>query len=423
MRAILIFALKLWGTKCHKTVSTDHNFSREKRAKVESNWGSSAFQPNALLLGQTSSQHVRHFCWCCFTSTETIRTIRDGEPRTATSTFTQLLSSECDTEVQNPIHMQYLQLFSRCSDQSMKSSIYCCFPGVLVKAQNPVFTAVFRVFWSKHEIQYLLLFSRCYGQSTKSSIYCCFPGVPVTAWNPVSTAVFQVFGQSMKSSIYSCFPGVWSKHEIQYEQPFSRCSGQSMKSSIYCCFPGALVTAWNPVSTAVFQVFGQSMKSSIYSCFPGVWSKHEIQYEQPFSRCSGQSTKSSIYICFPGVLVKSMTSVNTAPIFLGFAGGKANSGLVFAPSVSSAFSCCDQSMTSWCSILRNLCHTLKCLSVHIISHRSHVLRCFTLTCLLLPLLCWTVNLFFNCGISATQKTRFHFMHLLWVIKFFFVVLY
>ena len=30
---------------------------------------------------------------CCFTSTETLRTIRDGEPRTATSTFTQLLSS------------------------------------------------------------------------------------------------------------------------------------------------------------------------------------------------------------------------------------------------------------------------------------------------------------------------------------------
>ena len=30
---------------------------------------------------------------CCFTSTVTIRTIRDREPRTATSTFTQLLSS------------------------------------------------------------------------------------------------------------------------------------------------------------------------------------------------------------------------------------------------------------------------------------------------------------------------------------------
>ena len=31
---------------------------------------------------------------CCFTeTTETIMTVRDGEPRTATSTFTQLLSS------------------------------------------------------------------------------------------------------------------------------------------------------------------------------------------------------------------------------------------------------------------------------------------------------------------------------------------
>ena len=33
------------------------------------------------------------FVQCCFTSTETIRTIGDGEPRTATSTFTQLLGS------------------------------------------------------------------------------------------------------------------------------------------------------------------------------------------------------------------------------------------------------------------------------------------------------------------------------------------
>ena len=30
---------------------------------------------------------------CCFTSTETIRTFRDWEPRTATPTFTQLLNS------------------------------------------------------------------------------------------------------------------------------------------------------------------------------------------------------------------------------------------------------------------------------------------------------------------------------------------
>ena len=31
---------------------------------------------------------------CCFTSTETVQTIRDGEPRRSSSTFTQLLSSE-----------------------------------------------------------------------------------------------------------------------------------------------------------------------------------------------------------------------------------------------------------------------------------------------------------------------------------------
>ena len=36
---------------------------------------------------------VPHFFKCCFTSTETIRTTRDGEPSTATSTFTQLRSS------------------------------------------------------------------------------------------------------------------------------------------------------------------------------------------------------------------------------------------------------------------------------------------------------------------------------------------
>ena len=33
---------------------------------------------------------------CCFTSTEIVRTVRDGEPRTATSIFTQLLNSDGD---------------------------------------------------------------------------------------------------------------------------------------------------------------------------------------------------------------------------------------------------------------------------------------------------------------------------------------
>ena len=35
---------------------------------------------------------------CCYTSTETLRFIRFGEPRTATSTFAQLLSSESDPQ-------------------------------------------------------------------------------------------------------------------------------------------------------------------------------------------------------------------------------------------------------------------------------------------------------------------------------------
>ena len=35
--------------------------------------------------------------YCCFTSTETVRTIRNGEPRTATLTFTELLSSDVST--------------------------------------------------------------------------------------------------------------------------------------------------------------------------------------------------------------------------------------------------------------------------------------------------------------------------------------
>ena len=36
---------------------------------------------------------------CCFTSTETVRLVRDGEPRTATSTFTQILSSAMESSL------------------------------------------------------------------------------------------------------------------------------------------------------------------------------------------------------------------------------------------------------------------------------------------------------------------------------------
>ena len=39
----------------HKTVATDHNSWRERRAEAESIRGPSAYQPNALPLGQTGS--------------------------------------------------------------------------------------------------------------------------------------------------------------------------------------------------------------------------------------------------------------------------------------------------------------------------------------------------------------------------------
>ena len=42
--------------KVTRQVFTAHNFWRERRAEADSNWGSSAYQPNALLLGETGSR-------------------------------------------------------------------------------------------------------------------------------------------------------------------------------------------------------------------------------------------------------------------------------------------------------------------------------------------------------------------------------
>ena len=43
----------------HKTVSTNHNFlTEERRAEAVSNRGPSAYQPNALPLGQTGSRQA-----------------------------------------------------------------------------------------------------------------------------------------------------------------------------------------------------------------------------------------------------------------------------------------------------------------------------------------------------------------------------
>ena len=53
MRAILMF--HNGEGQSHKTVSTDHNFLRERRTEADSNRSPSAYQPNALPLGQTGS--------------------------------------------------------------------------------------------------------------------------------------------------------------------------------------------------------------------------------------------------------------------------------------------------------------------------------------------------------------------------------
>ena len=42
----------------YDSVYTDHNVSRESRAEADSNRGPSAYQPNALPLGQTGSLRV-----------------------------------------------------------------------------------------------------------------------------------------------------------------------------------------------------------------------------------------------------------------------------------------------------------------------------------------------------------------------------
>ena len=45
-------------------MSTDHNFWRERRAEADSNRSPSAYQPNALPLGQTGSQDPAGVCFC-----------------------------------------------------------------------------------------------------------------------------------------------------------------------------------------------------------------------------------------------------------------------------------------------------------------------------------------------------------------------
>ena len=64
-------------------------------------WAQSTISQTYVIRSMAQFKSIRSICtsWvqCCFKSTETLRTTRDREPRTATSTFTQLLSSECSS--------------------------------------------------------------------------------------------------------------------------------------------------------------------------------------------------------------------------------------------------------------------------------------------------------------------------------------
>ena len=79
----VVNALYLHQLHTHRT----YNFTAQAQASINS----SGF------IGQLFYCLWRQNKWdvqCCFTSTETIRAVRDEEPKTATSTFTQLLSSD-----------------------------------------------------------------------------------------------------------------------------------------------------------------------------------------------------------------------------------------------------------------------------------------------------------------------------------------
>ena len=54
----------------NKTAFKDHNFCRERGAEANSNRSPSAYQPNALPLGQTGSQNGFLVVKCCLMSSD-----------------------------------------------------------------------------------------------------------------------------------------------------------------------------------------------------------------------------------------------------------------------------------------------------------------------------------------------------------------
>ena len=80
---------------------------KESRSR-ESNRGLSAYQPTRLTARPNRLTPLEGFQFqCCFTSTETVRLIRDGEAPTATSTFTQLLSYDVESSILDYVHRDH----------------------------------------------------------------------------------------------------------------------------------------------------------------------------------------------------------------------------------------------------------------------------------------------------------------------------
>ena len=93
---VLMMVLSFWRFQTYVVVGVDRfvQFSLALRPQRPSGWLGTGSPGRPPRLSHSSwARWGALFVQCCFTSTETIGTVRDGEPRTATPTLTQLLSS------------------------------------------------------------------------------------------------------------------------------------------------------------------------------------------------------------------------------------------------------------------------------------------------------------------------------------------
>ena len=101
MGAILMFQYRKWWTKSQDSVHKPQPFWRERRAEAVSNRGPSAYQRNALPLGQTGSLRVsrqlRGNKECLFSgvtkSGRVWRRVPESDARSVPSTYSHVLHS------------------------------------------------------------------------------------------------------------------------------------------------------------------------------------------------------------------------------------------------------------------------------------------------------------------------------------------